>query len=187
MKLYEIDQAIQELFDNMTVDEVTGEAILDWGELEALQMARAEKLEGAALAVKNLEAEAAAIEAEEKKLAARKTAAKNRAKRIREWIAYNIGTDKLVTPRVSMSVRPGVSSAKIDDVRAVVVWYNKTRNELLDEHTEEAGEEFDRITELTKLVWPDPVVNRAGIKKLLKDYEIPGVHLEEGKPVLTIR
>lgn len=112
MKLYEIDAAIQEILDGMTVDEETGEVILDAEALEALQMARAEKLEGAALAVKNLEAEAAAIEAEEKKLAARKTAAKNRAKSIREWIAYNIGTDKLSTPRVSMSVRPGVSSAR---------------------------------------------------------------------------
>ena len=187
MKLYEIDQKIAEIFDNMTVDEETGEVILDAEALEALQMARAEKLEGAALAVKNLEAEAAAIEAEEKKLAARKTAAKNRAKGIREWIAYNIGTEKLVTPRVSMSVRPGVTSAKIDDVHAVVEWYNETRKELLDKESEETDAEFDRITELTKLVWPDPVVNRAGIKKLLKDYEIPGVHLEDGKPILTIR
>ena len=187
MKLYEIDQKIAEIFDNMTVDEETGEVILDAEALEALQMARAEKLEGAALAVKNLESEAAAIEAEEKKLAARKTAAKNRAKSIREWIAYNIGTDKLVTPRVSMSVQPGVSSAKIDDVRAVIDWYNKTRNELLDKESEETDAEFDRITELTKLVWPDPEVSKAGIKKLLKDYEIPGVHLEDGKPILTIR
>lgn len=187
MKLYEIDAKIAAIIDGMTVDEETGEVILDTEALEALQMARAEKLEGAALAVKNLEAEAAAIEAEEKKLAARKTAAKNRAKSIREWIAYNIGTEKLVTPRVSMSVRPGTSSAKIDDVHAVVEWYNDARKALLDEKTEEASAEFDRITELTKLVWPDPEVSKAGIKKLLKDYEIPGVHLEDGKPILTIR
>lgn len=187
MKLYEIDAAIQEILDGMTVDEVTGEAILDWEELEALQMARTEKLEGAALAVKNLEAEAAAIEVEENKLAARKTAAKNRAKSIRLWIAYNLGAEKLSTPRVSMSVRPGTSSAKIDDVHAVVEWYNKTRKELLDKESEETDAEFDRITELTKLVWPDPEVSKAGIKKLLKDYEIPGVHLEDGKPILTIR
>lgn len=187
MKLYEIDAAIQGILDGMTVDEETGEAILDAESLEALQMARAEKLEGAALAVKNLEAEAAAIEAEEKKLAARKTAAKNRAKSIRLWIAYNLGAEKLSTPRVSMSVRPGTTSAKIDDVRAVVDWYNKIRIELLDKESEETDAEFDRITELTKLVWPDPEVSKAGIKKLLKDYEIPGVHLEDGKPILTIR
>jgi len=187
MKLYEIDAAIQEILDGMSVDEETGEAILDAEALEALQMARIEKLEGAALAVKNLEAEAAAIEAEEKKLESRKTAAKNRAKSIRLWIAYNLGAEKLSTPRVSMRVRPGASSAKIDDVHAVVDWYNKTRKELLDKESEENDAEFDRVTELTQLVWPDPVVSKAGIKKLLKDYEIPGVHLEDGKPILTIR
>jgi hypothetical protein len=86
-----------------------------------------------------------------------------------------------------MSVRPGASSAKIDDVHAVVDWYNKTRKELLDKESEETDAEFDRITDLTQLVWPDPEVSKAGIKKLLKDYEIPGVHLEDGKPILTIR
>ena len=181
MKLYEIDKAIQEIIDGMTVDEETGEVLLDQEALEALQMQREQKLEGAALVVKNLEAEAAAIEAEEKKLAARKTAAKNRAKRIREWIAYNIGTGKLSTPRVSISVRPGVQSAVIDDVEAVVNWSDDMSLKLGWDSPEtwQIREKLDAKMTYT--------VSKAGLKKLLAAYDIPGAHIEDGKPILTIR
>ena len=61
MKLYEIDQEIQKIFDSMVIDEETGEVSLDTEALEALQEQRQNKLEGAALYVKDLEAMAKAI------------------------------------------------------------------------------------------------------------------------------
>ena len=69
MKLYEIDRSIQEILDNMSVDAETGEVTLDEEGLAALQLAREQKLEGVALCIKNLSAEAEAIRNEEKALA----------------------------------------------------------------------------------------------------------------------
>ena len=62
--LYEIDQEILDC-----VDLETGE-ILDTEKLDALQMEREAKLEGVALWVKDLKAEAAAVKEEADKLAA---------------------------------------------------------------------------------------------------------------------
>ena len=66
--LYDIDQAILDC-----VDMETGE-ILDSDRLTALQMEREAKLEGVALWVKDLKAEADAVKAEADKLTARKKA-----------------------------------------------------------------------------------------------------------------
>jgi seryl-tRNA synthetase len=187
MKLYEIDQAIQAILDGAEVDAETGELLLNTEELEALQMERDAKLEGVALAIKNLSAEAAAICEEEKKLAERRKAVENKAERLKSWLAIALDGGKLETPRVRVSVRPGGVSTMVNDVSAVVDWYNDTRKALLDEHTEEASAEFDRITELMQLEWHAPTVSKAGLKKLLKDYEIPGVGLFTGAASLVIK
>ena len=63
MNIYEIEQAITDL-----VDPETGE-ITDFEALDALSMARDEKIENVALWTKNLNAEAKAIREEEKALA----------------------------------------------------------------------------------------------------------------------
>ena len=66
--LYDIDQEIL-----ACIDDETGE-ILDVEKLDALQMERERKLEGVALWVKDLKAEAAAVKEEADKLTARKKA-----------------------------------------------------------------------------------------------------------------
>jgi hypothetical protein len=68
-----------------------------------------------------------------------------------------------------------------------VDWYNKTRKALLDEHTETADAEYDRITKLMQLAWPAPTVSKLGLRKLMKDYEIPGVGLFTGAASLVIK
>ena len=107
MKLYEIDQEIQNIFDSMSVDEETGEVSLDEEALGALQEQRTQKLENAACYVKDLEAMAKAIREEEKVLAERRKAMENKAGRIREWISFNIGDDKIETARCKISTRKG--------------------------------------------------------------------------------
>lgn len=94
--LYEIDQAILDC-----VDMETGE-ILDSDKLTALQMEREAKLEGVALWVKDLKAEADAVKAEADKLNARKKALDNKIESIKNWLLYALNGEKLKTARCSV-------------------------------------------------------------------------------------
>ena len=184
MKLYEIDIAIQALIDG-AVDEETGEVKeIDREELGALQMEREKKLEGVALGVKNLSAEAAAIKAEEDRLEKRRKVLENKADRLKAFLMENIGSEKLETARVKVSVRQSsVKTTVIDDAALIDKWYWQQ----WESHTaDEDKAEWNRITELAGLNYPDPTFSKTGLKKLLEDYEIPGVHLEDGKPSLRI-
>lgn len=189
MKLYEIDNEIQKILDAMTVDEETGEVNLDMVALEELQQARADKLEGAALYVKDLEAMSKAIREEEKTLAQRRQAMEKKAVRLREWIAFNLGGEKLETARVKLSTRKGVSSAKVDDPNAVLSWFNE--NLLKDGWStlnEEERKEYEHVSDLLDITFPPPAYSKAGIKKLFEEgYQIDGAHVETGLPSLQIK
>lgn len=187
MKLYEIDNAIQAILDG-GVDEETGEVLdIDLEALAGLQLAREQKLEGVALGIKNLGAEVAAIKAEEDRLAKRRKVLENRVTSLKSFLAQALDGGKLETARVKVTTRPGSVSTRIYDVLDVARWYNATRSELLEKGTDESLAEFDRISELAQVSYPDPTVSKTGIKKLMKDYEIPGVELVTGAPSLTIQ
>jgi len=94
--IYEIDQDILDC-----VDMETGE-ILDTDRLNALQMERDKKLEGVALWVKDLSAEANAVKEEADKLLARKRALDNKITAIKSWLLIALGGEKLKTPRCNV-------------------------------------------------------------------------------------
>lgn len=96
MKLYEIDQAIQDL-----VDPDTGE-ILDYEAFEKLKMARDDKIEGMALAAKNYTAEGEAIKKEVEALTARQKACEKNAARLKEYLIALLDGEKFKTARVAM-------------------------------------------------------------------------------------
>ena len=158
--LYEIDQAILDC-----VDLETGE-ILDGEKLTALQMEREKKLEGVALWIKDLNAEAAAVKAEADKLTARKKALDNKVADLKQWLLYALNGEKLKTARCN------------------VYQTHNTRLAVADEHelieflkTIERPERFLRF--------PEPELRKDDIKKALKeDYEIPGAALEETEGVV---
>lgn len=97
MTLYEIDNAILSC-----VDQETGE-IIDPEALDALQMEREKKLEGVALWVKDLKAEAEAIGNEVKALTVRKKSAENKAERLKAWLAGALDGEILKTSKVRIS------------------------------------------------------------------------------------
>ena len=85
MTLYEINAELEKLIAN-SIDPETGELMIDPEQIDALNMARDEKIEQTALYIKNLKAEADAIKTEIDNLKARHDAAKNKAERLTAYI-----------------------------------------------------------------------------------------------------
>jgi chromosome condensin MukBEF ATPase and DNA-binding subunit MukB len=158
--LYDIDQEILDC-----VDRETGE-ILDAERLDALQMEREKKLEGVALWIKDLNAEAAAVKAEADKLTARKKALDNKIDSIKTWLAAALNGEKLKTPRCNVYQTHSQKLAVADEGKLISFL-----------QTLEEPERFLRFKE--------PELRREEIKKALKDdYEIPGAYLEDTESVV---
>ena len=154
MTLYEIEQALLEC-----VDSETGE-ILDFEKLDELQMARETKIENIALYIKDLNATASAIKAEEKALAERRKAKENRAESLKEYLNHILNGSAFETAKVKLSYRASKSVLVTDEI-GLVHW-------LEDNGKEEC------------LAYSLPRVNKTEVSKLLKEgAEIPGAVLQE--------
>lgn len=107
--LYELDQAVLAVLENgLVFDEETGEILWDEDNFNQLEIERKDKLESVALYIKSLEADAAAIKAEEKALSDRRAVKEKKAERLRGYLSYSMecfGDRKLETPRVAIGFR----------------------------------------------------------------------------------
>ena len=167
MTLYDIDAQIAALDgaaeDDMLIDAETGELISVSQALDALRMARDEKIENVACLVKNLSAEADAIREEENRLIKRRKAAETKAANLKAWLLAAMTredgtTDKLKTGRVMVSVKRNPPSTVVDD-------------ELLPSTYKVAKITYQANKELIK-------------RELLAGGEVPGAHLEYGRSVI---
>ncbi len=158
MNLYQINAQLNAVLEGgIVVDEETGEILFDEENIEALQLALDEKLEGCALYLKNLEAEAAAIKDEETRLAARRKTKERKAERLKEYVrdvmADHGANFRLETPKAALSLRKSESVAITD--QALI------------------PKEFLRVKE-------DVKADKAAIKKALKNgQDVQGVCLVE--------
>ena len=158
--LYDIDQDILNC-----VDLETGE-ILDTEKLDALQMERERKLEGVALWIKDMKAEAAAVKEEADKLTARKKALDNKIEGLKTWLLMALDGEKLKTPRCNVYQTHNQRVAVADEAKLISFL-----------QTLEEPEKFLRFK--------DPELKRDEIKKALKDGTIiPGAELEETESVV---
>ena len=158
--IYEIDQEILDC-----VDPETGE-ILDAEKLDALQMERETKLEGVALWIKDLNAEAEAVKAEADKLTARKRALDNRITSLKAWMLTALDGGKLKTPRCSV-YQTHSQRVSVADEQELISFLQ----------TMEDPEKFLRFR--------DPEIRKDELKKALKDGAvIPGAALEETEGVV---
>ena len=158
--LYEIDQDILDC-----VDLETGE-ILDTEKLDALQMERDRKLEGVALWIKDMKAEATAVKEEADKLTARKKSLENKMEGLKAWLLMALDGEKLKTPRCNVYQTHNQRVAVADE--PALIQFLQTLNE---------PEKFLRFK--------DPELKRDEIKKALKDGTIiPGAELEETESVV---
>lgn len=154
--LYELDQAVLTVLESgLIFDEETGEIIWDEENFAQLEMERTAKLESVALFIKNLEADIAAMKAEEQTLAKRRSVKEKKAQWYRHYLSESMrsfGDTKLDTPRCVLSFRKS---------------------------------EFVEITDESKIradLWKkaDPKPDTAAIKKALKSGEaIEGAVLKE--------
>lgn len=166
MNLYQIDKAIENLLNegfNYTVDEETGEVTFDdrSAELEQLQIDRAEKLEAVALYIKNLEALAADIKAEEKALKDRREAREKKAEDLRQYLGNSL----------TAANEAGFETAKVR------VSFSKSSAVVVDE--EKLDKAFIR-EKITTEYSPDKKAIKAAIKA---GETVTGAYIEERKKV----
>ena len=158
--LYDIDQEILDC-----VDMETGE-IIDPEKLDALQMEREAKLEGVALWIKDLNAEADAVKAEADKLTTRKRALDNKVTALKVWLLQALDGEKLKTPRCNV-YQTHSQRLTVDDEGRLISFLEEL-------------EEPDRF-----LKFKDPELRKDEIKKALKDgFVIPGAALETTESVV---
>ena len=112
MTLFDIDKAILDF--EFEIDEETGE-ILNAEELDKLQMAREDKIEGVGLWIKNLEAEAAAVKAEKDNMADRQKRLEKKAESLKRYLAYALDGQKFSTPKIALSWRRSESVVITDE------------------------------------------------------------------------
>ena len=107
--LYQIDARMAALIENgFDIDAETGEVFFIDEDFEDLEAERAEKLEAVACFIKGLDAEAAAIKAEEKALEGRRKAKEAKADRLRVYLAQslqNAGESRYESARCVVSFR----------------------------------------------------------------------------------
>ena len=113
MTIYEIDQALLSL-----IDPDTGE-ISDFDAFAGLQMEREAKVESMALWVKNLNAEADAIKAERDNLYEREKAARNKADRLKKYLAEILQGEKFSSPKVAISYRKSTAVEIADEAEFI--------------------------------------------------------------------
>ena len=150
----EIDEAILAL-----TDPETGE-ILDVEAFEQLQMERERKAEGMALWALDLDDEVQAIDGELTRLMARKRAAQNKARSLRQYLGIILSGEKMKTPLVTVSFRRA-KAVEIDNEHALLEWAQRST-----EHGD------------TVLRYRDPEISKTGVKQLIEEgVDVPGAQI----------
>lgn len=124
MNLYELNEALRSF--EFQVDE-NGE-LLNADALDALQLARDEKIENICLWVKNLAAEIEALKAEAKNLTERARAKENTAERLRRYLAANLNGEPFETARCKVNWR---KTEKVEVDNDFITWALLNRDDLL--------------------------------------------------------
>ena len=131
MKLWEINEALEDAFWQ-SVDPETGE-ITDSTLLDELRIERDEKVENIALLIKDMKAEASAIQEEERKLRARRTACEHQSEWLKDYLQKCLAGEKFKTSKVSISYR------KSESVEVANVW------DLTDDYMKFKDPEPDKV------------------------------------------
>lgn len=165
MKLYEVNAAIEEIFEQM-VDPETGEILSDsetlMAQLDSLQMERQRILEYLAKLVLNTRAEAAALKEEESRLKDRRSRLARRESSLMDVLDRECSGKKTDLGIATLSYRK-TSRVEISDAEMAVRWLKRNK------HTD-----CYRI--------PAPEVAKAEVKKLISQgTKVPGCAVVEDR------
>jgi hypothetical protein len=170
-KLYELTGYLKELekeFDEVDFKELEDGDFDPQALRDTLEAVEGEFNEKAVAIIKfseNLSGDVSVIDAEIKRLQARKAAIQNKQKSMREYLLYNMqasGITKISCPLFTASIRKGVERVIIDD-----------ENKIPDN--------FVSVEVVTK-------VDKNSLKRELKaGTEIPGARIERGDDTIVIR
>ena len=161
MKIYEIPSTLSDLLDRLDADpdtgEVDGDALAAYTEYQG---AATEKLEATACYVRELEAEAEAIKAEEDRLAKRRKALENKSSRLKTYMMPALEA-------MGGKVKGVMASVRIGKSQAVTVF------------------DLDALPDAFKRVVTKVDPDKVALKKALKAGEdIPGAALEDRQSVV---
>jgi len=150
MTLFEIKKQMLEC-----IDPETGE--IDVDRLNALEMARDEKIENIGCWIKNLTSDAEALSRESKNMKARADAAERKAESLKGYLTWALDGQKFSTPKVAIS------------------WRKSTKVNITDE--ESIPDDYASLVLTRK-------IDKAELKKALKaGEEIDGAELVEGNNI----
>ncbi len=165
MKLYEVNQSIEEIFEEL-LDPETGEILNDsetmWQQLEELQMERKRILEYLAKLVMNLRSDQAELKTEEQRLKKRRESIARKEERILSVLDRECAGKKTDLGIATVNYR-ATESVSVLDVERAVKWLKRKKYA-----------DCYRI--------PLPEVAKTEVKKLLKSgIKVPGVDLVKGR------
>lgn len=116
MKLYELTNAINQVWDLVNNDEMDLEVLEDT--LQSLEEEIEKKAEGIAHIMRQLDSEADYIKAEEKRLKERRDAVENRKDRLKKYLEEQLtlsGMDKVKTATVTVALQNNPPSVFIEN------------------------------------------------------------------------
>ena len=145
MNLYELDKAIADFELEVNED---GE-VLNIDELDELNLAREQKIEGISLWVKNLEAEKEAVKHEKDNFADREKRLGKKIDSLKGYLTYALQGEKFSTPKVAVSYRKSKSveiaeDARLPEAYVKVEEVRKPDKKMLKEALE-CGEKIDGV------------------------------------------
>lgn len=159
MKLYEIAADYENLILAIENGEIPEEAIADT--LDSITSLLVDKADNIACLIKNLQSDADAIKAEEKRLEDRRKSKERQVERLKAYLSDALlrsGNAKLETPRNRISFRRS-ECVVIDDMDGLMSWAEMHDDDVL--------------------TFKEPTVNKTAVKACLeKGIKIDGVHIE---------
>ncbi|MBR4765377.1 MAG: siphovirus Gp157 family protein [Clostridia bacterium] len=166
MKLYEINEEIIRLTEQISVDEETGEVLCDLDgicrQIDSLQMERKSILEYLAKLVLNIRSETAALKAEEVRLKDRRSRLEKKETRLMEILDRECGGEKTDLGVATLSYRK-TTRLEVTDAAKAVNWLKRRK-----------------LTSCFRI--PSPEVAKTEVKKLMSSgTAVPGCSLVEDK------